>query len=81
MSTGHLSIGMGEHLSFHLKIENSVKDYIMSCDSCANNKFSVNSFKIIKKCNSNFETEIHEALKNITLDLIDTYLRINHCFR
>ena len=34
----------------------------MSCDICANTKFNVNSFKIIKKCNSSFETKIHEAL-------------------
>ena len=33
-----------------------------SCDSCSNIKFSVNSFKIIKKCSSTFETKIHEAL-------------------
>ena len=42
--------------------ESSVKDHIRSCDSCSNIKFSVNSFKIIKKCSSNFETKIHEAL-------------------
>ena len=34
----------------------------MSCDICANAKHNVNSFKIIKKYISNFETEIHEAL-------------------
>ena len=39
-----------------------VKDHIMSCYICADSKSNVNSFKIIKKCNSNFETIIHEAL-------------------
>ena len=34
----------------------------MSSDICANPKFNVNSFMITKKCNSNFETKIHEAL-------------------
>ena len=62
MSTRHLSIKVGEHLGFHLKTESLVKDHIMSCDICANSKFNVNSFKIIKKCNSNFETKIYEAL-------------------
>ena len=62
MSTRHLSTRVGEHLGFHLKTESSVKEHIMSCDSCSNIKFNVNSFKIIKKCNSNFETKIHEAL-------------------
>ena len=52
-----------EHLGFCLKTESSVKDHtIMSCDICANIKFNVNSFKIIKKCNSNFETKIYKAL-------------------
>ena len=57
MSTRHLSIRMGEHLGFYLKAESSVKDHIMSCDTCANSKFNANSFKIIKKYNSNFETK------------------------
>ena len=62
MSTGHLSIRVDKHLGFHLKTESSVKDHIMSCDICANSKFNVNSFKIIKKRNSNFETKIHKVL-------------------
>ena len=45
MSTRHLSIRVGEHLSFHLKTESSVKEHIMSCDICVNSKFNVNSFK------------------------------------
>ena len=53
-----LSISLG----FHLKTESSVKEHIMSCDICANFKLNLNSFKIIKKCNSSFETKIHEAL-------------------
>ena len=62
MSTRHLSTRVGEHLGFHLKTESSVKEHIMLCDICSNTKFNINSFKIIKKCNSNFETKIHEAL-------------------
>ena len=82
MSTRHLSTRVGEHLGFHLKTESSVKEHIMSCDSCSNIKFNVNSFKIIKKCNSNFETKIHEALliKNITPNLTDNYLLMVHHF-
>ena len=56
--TCHLSIRVGKYLGFHLKTESSVKDYIMSCDICANTKLNVNSFKIIKKCNPNFVTKI-----------------------
>ena len=62
VSTRHLSIRVGEHLGFHLKTERSVKNHVMSCDICANTKFNVNLFKIIKKCYSDFETKFHEAL-------------------
>ena len=49
----------------------SLKNHIMSCDVCADTKYNLNSFKIIKKCNSNFKTKIHEALliKNYNLGL------------
>ena len=62
MSTHHLSIKVGEHLSFHLKTESSIKDHIMFSNICGNSKFTINSFKIIKKCNSNCETKIHKDL-------------------
>ena len=82
MLTSHLSIRVGEYLDFDLKTESSVKDHMISCNICANNKYNVNLFKIIKKYTSNFKTKIHEALliKHITLDLIDNYLRMDHCF-
>ena len=49
----------------------------MSCDIHANSKVNVNLFKIIKKCNYNFETKIHKALliKKNNPDLIDDYLQ------
>ena len=58
----HLSSRIGKHSGFHLKTESSVKDHIMFCDACANTKYNVNFFKIIKNCNSIFETKIHEVL-------------------
>ena len=64
MSTNHLSIRVSGHLGFHLKTKSSVKDHLMSRDICANSKFNINLFKIIKKCNSNFETKIYKALLN-----------------
>ena len=62
MLTRHLSIRLGEYLGFHLKTESSFKYHIMFCDIRTNNKYNVNLFKMIKKCNFNFETKIHEAL-------------------
>ena len=46
---------------FTLNLILAYYDHIISCDICANNKTNANSFKIIKKCNSNFETKTHEA--------------------
>ena len=82
MSTRNLSSRVGEHLGIHLKTESSVKIRIMSCEISAATKFKVNFFKIIKKCNSNFKTKIYKVLliKNITFDLIDNYLRMDHHF-
>ena len=34
----------------------------MSYNICANTKYYINSFRIIQKCNCNFETKIQEAL-------------------
>ena len=41
---------------FTLNLILAYYDHIISCDFCANTKINVNLFKIIKKCNSNFET-------------------------
>ena len=62
MSTRHLSNRVGENLGFHLKTESSVKGHVIYCDICANTNINVNSFKIIKKCNSTFKTKIHKPL-------------------
>ena len=62
MSTRHLSIRVSEHLGFHLKTESSIKDHVMSCNICADSKFNINLFKIIKNCNSKFEAKIYKAL-------------------
>ena len=62
MSTCQLNTRVGEHLGFQLKTESSIKEHIISCDIFSSTRFNVNSFKIIKKCNFNFETKIHKAL-------------------
>ena len=84
MSTRCLSSRVVKHLGTYLKTESSVKDRILSYDFDADSKFNVNSFKIIKKCNSNFKAKIHEALfiekYTVTSDLIDNYLGMDHYF-
>ena len=62
MSTRHLSIRAKEHLDFNSQVSSAIKNHIMCCNVCSSVKLNLNSFKIIKKCKSEFHTKIHEAL-------------------
>ena len=50
-----------EHLNFNSLQVSAVKD-ILSCEKCSNNQFNENSFVVIRKCKSKFQSKIHEAL-------------------
>ena len=45
-----------------------IKDYICSCATCRNEKYTVNSLQILKRCQSEHETKIQEALLIKTLN-------------
>ena len=61
MTTRHLGIRVREHL--HSKTTHSaVRDHINSCQTCAQNNIDMNSFNIIRTCNSEYDTKIQEAL-------------------
>ena len=63
MSTRHVATRVREHLNLGNFSQNSaIKDHIRSCDQCSNIKYDEKCFRIIKKCNSEFDTKIHEAL-------------------
>ena len=62
MSSRHLSTRVQEHLNFNSNQKSSIKDHIMSCNICSNKKTGLDSFKIIRKCRSEYDTKIHEAL-------------------
>ena len=62
MSTRHLSTRAEEHLDFNSQVSSAIKNHIMCCNVCSSVKLNLNSFKIIKKCKSEFHTKIHEAL-------------------
>jgi len=40
----------------------NIKDHIDSCDTCKEKNLDINSFKVIRSCNTEYETRIHEAL-------------------
>ena len=63
MSSRHLSsTRVKEHLNFSSNQKSSTKDHINSCDICSETKFGLDSFKIIRKCRSEYDSKIYEAL-------------------
>ena len=62
MSSRHLGTRVKEHLNFRNKQKSSIKDHIQSCSICSKTKIGLDSFKIIRKCRSDYDTKIHKAL-------------------
>ena len=56
------SLNFKEHLNFKSLQDSAVKDHILSCEKCSNNRSDENNFVIIRKCKSEFCSKIHEAL-------------------
>ena len=52
----------GERLNLDDSQRRAIKDHIRSCRQCCNKVCNVTSFKILRKCNADFDTKIHEAL-------------------
>ena len=61
MAERHVSLRVRDHL--RLKSATAVAQHIKSCRTCQREKFSLNDFKIIKKCRTDKETKIYEALE------------------
>ena len=62
MSSRHLITRVWEHLNFKSLQDSAIKDHILSCGKCSNNRFNENNFIIIRKCKSEFCFKINEAL-------------------
>ena len=62
MYSRHLITRVREHLNYHSLPGSAIKDHILSCGKCFNNRFNENSFVMIRKCKSEFCFKIHEAL-------------------
>ena len=61
MTTCHLAFRVHEHL--HLTITSiSVTEHPTVSDSCTENS-NINSFNIIRKCDTKYETKIDDALQ------------------
>ena len=62
MSSRHLITRVKEHLNLAYSRKSAIKDHILSCPTSSNLQYNINSFTILKKCNSGYEAKIHEAL-------------------
>ena len=63
MSSRHLGTRAREHLNLaDIKTKSAIKDHLYDCDKCSSMKHSVESFKILKKCVTEYDTKIQEAL-------------------
>ena len=62
MSTQHLGTRAGEHLNLDDSHKNAIKDHLRSYRQCCSGVCNVTSFKILRKCNTDYHTKIHDAL-------------------
>ena len=59
MTTRHLGIRANEHLSLQLNSKRTaVKDHILTCEKCKPESLTVDNFKVVQKCNNEYETKI-----------------------
>ena len=62
MSSRYLISRVQEHLNFKNLQDSVIKNHILLCRKCSNNRFNENNFIIIRKYKSEFSSKIHEAL-------------------
>ena len=59
-TTRPLVVRVNEHLSPTKKT--AVRKHIDECSVCSQHKFSLSDFQILKRCRTNADTRVHEAL-------------------
>ena len=57
MSMRHLGTRAGEHLNVDDSHKSAIKDHLRSCRQCCNGVCNVTSFKILRKCNIDYDTK------------------------
>ena len=62
MTTRHLAARVCEHLVLAGPQKSAIKEHIRACAICLEEKYTVNSFQILKSCHAEYETKIQEAL-------------------
>jgi len=63
MSTRHLVTRAKEHIQIKsTSAKSAINQHITSCEKCKNSNLNVQSFQVIRHCQSEYETKIQEAL-------------------
>ena len=62
MTTRHLAARACENLVLAGPQKSAIKEHIRACAICREEKYTVNSFQILKSCHTEYETKIQEAL-------------------
>ena len=57
-----LCVRMDEHLSTKSKSKTAVRKHIDNCLGCKKHTFVLNDFKVLKRCRTQTQTRVHEAL-------------------
>ena len=57
----HLRTRAGEHLNLDDSHKSTMKDHLRPCHQCCNGVSNVTSFKILRKCHTDYDTKVHEA--------------------
>ena len=52
---------VGEHLNLKQNKPSAIKSHIFSCETCFNSKLGCHNFEILKKCQSDYDSQISEA--------------------
>ena len=59
---GYTNRSLGERVKEHLRGGTAISDHIGSCADCSNTKITIDNFNVLKKCRTNYETMIFEAI-------------------
>ena len=61
MTTRHLGTRIQKHLH-HKTIKSAIREHFEICQNCKLNNTNLNGFKVLRSCNSEYVTNIQEAL-------------------
>ena len=57
----HIVERVGERLNLKQNKPSAIKSHIFSCETCFNSKLGCHNFEILKKCQSDYDSQISEA--------------------